>query len=77
MAHVIVAFHCFVVLDALVQKWRMITFTFTFTHMMTRALLGVTAIVQFSAKYLQCNVFCFVGVFFIFLLFICIIVIIL
>ena len=40
-----------------------ITFTFTFTHMMTRTLLGVMAIVQFSAKYLQCNVFCFFGVF--------------
>ena len=30
--------------------------------MMTRTLLGVMAIVQFSAKYLQCNGFCF-GVF--------------
>ena len=52
---------------------------FTFTHMMTRTLLlGVMAIVQFSAKYLQCNVvgFFLLGVFY-FLLFICIIVIIL
>ena len=31
----------------------LVTFTFTFTHMMTRTLLDVMAIVQFSAKYLQ------------------------
>ena len=30
---------------------------YAFTHMMTWTLLGVMAIVQFSAKYLQCNVF--------------------
>ena len=42
--------------------------------MMTRTLLGVMAIVQFSAKYLQCKLF--FGCFY-FLLFISIIVIIL
>lgn len=46
-------------------------FTFTFTHMMTRTLLGVMAIVQFSAKYLQCKLFFWVFLFFTFYFYYC------
>ena len=44
-------------------------FFFTFTQMTTRTLLGVMAIVQFSAKYLQCIFFFFF--FFTFYLYYC------
>ena len=43
-------------------------FFFTFTQMTTRTLLGVMAIVQFSAKYLQCIFFFFFFFYFLFVL---------